>query len=385
MMVKRPHLVLILTKDRKVNNSMMRKILTMTAALGFMMSCAANICYAEESGFGDVTEAVSYYEDIQRLNDMGVISGYDDGNFYPDNGISVAEGITLAEKVFGGAYTLPERWDSWFEPECGWMDNIHIDRYLFRGDFSKNMSYETAAEVVLKLSELKTIDGALWDMRSTSYNAFINSLYIRGYEGKHKTVPYSAGAITRGEFCHVIAYILDYDGSYTIPPVREVDIQISVYMPEQLTDSNAYVLGAKSAMLSVPENIQTSFNNDGYEVIIVPYNEWFKLFPNSGRYTGFYYHYDKKIYIRSDYVNSVRHELGHYLHTKLQETGYDISTDDSFKQQLNLFRNDKYHMKNDSEFFAVAFDLYCTVPDRLYKDAPEVYEYIDSAVKAFEQ
>ena len=293
--------------------------------------------------------------------------------------------ITIAEKAFGGEDTLPDKWEDWFSPCCGWEDNIRIDRYLFRGDYSNNMSYETAAEVVLKLNDLKVIDAALWGKCTTSYNAYLNTLYIRGYEGINKTVPYSAGAITRGEFCHMIAYMLDYDGTYTIQPTQQVDIATSVYMPQQLTDSNAYVLAAKSLMLNVPETIRTAFANDGYEVIIVPYHEWFELYPNGGKYTGFYTHSSKKIHIRSDHEDSIVHEFGHYLHSKLQDSGYDISTEDSFKRQLGLFRYNNYYMKNDDEFFAEAFDLYCTIQDRLRKDAPEVYEFIDNAIAAFEK
>ena len=53
-------------------------------------------------------------------------------------------------------------------------------------------------------------------------------------------------------------------------------------------------------------------------------------------------------------MNSIVHEFGHYLHSKLQEKGYDISTDNSFKRQLGLFRYNRYYMTNDKEFFAEA-------------------------------
>ena len=41
-------------------------------------------------------------------------------------------------------------------------------------------------------------------------------------------------------------------------------------------------------------------------------------------------------------------------------------------------------MTNNEEFFAEAFDVYCTYPDQLKDRAPEVYEFIDNAVTAFE-
>ena len=363
---------------------MRRFILTTTLALSILISGSANIGYAKDSGFGDVTGAVLYYEDIQRLNDMGVLSGYGDGNFYPESKISVAEGITIAEKAFGGEDTLPERWDSWFESECGWRDNIRIDRYLFRGDYSNNMSYETAAEIVLKLNDLKILDAALWGKRNTSYNASLNTLYIRGYRGTNTEVPYSPGAITRGEFCHMISYMLDYDGTYTIPLINPVDTPVSVYRPDQLEDSNAHMLTAKSMLLCVPESIRKAFAADEGEILIVPHTEWLELFQDGGGYTGFYTHENKAIHVHSGNMSSVVHEFGHYLHSKLKESGYDISTDDSFKRQLGLFRYNRYFMTNDAEFFAEAFDVYCKNPEQMKNHAPEVYEYIDMAVKAFE-
>lgn len=362
----------------------MRKFI-FTIILSIMTTAAVNICHADGACFNDVTQNTPYYEDIQRLRDMNVLSGYDNGSFCPDNSVTVAEGITIAEKAFGGEGTLPKRWCDWFDEKCGWRDNIHIDRYLFLGDFSKNMSCETAAEMVMKLNSLKPIDAALWGMRSTSYNRYINTLYIRGYTSETGKEPYSMGTLTRGEFCHMVVYMLDYDGTYTIQPVEQMSIQPTVYKPEQLTDSNAYTLEVKSLMLCIPENIRDAFIADGYEVIIVPYHEWFNLFPDGGKYTGYYIHTAKHIYIRSDYGNSIVHEFGHYLHSKLQNNGYDISTDDSFKRRLGLFRYNNYYMKNDNEFFAEAFDLHCTIPDRLKKEAPEVYEFIDNAIIAFEK
>ncbi len=44
---------------------------------------------------------------------------------------------------------------------------------------------------MFKLNDLKVIDVALWGKRTTSYNAYLKTLYIRGYEGTNKEVPYS--------------------------------------------------------------------------------------------------------------------------------------------------------------------------------------------------
>ena len=338
------------------------KKLIYTIILSVLATGAWNICSAKEADFSDVTNETAYYADIQRLNEMNILNGYEDGDFRPEDKITLAEGIALTERVFG-------------------KSGISLDQYLFLGDTSRNMSYETAAELLMKTAP---IGAEMWGIRNTSFNLYLNTMYIRGYEGTNKEVPYSAGAVTRGEFCHMIAYMLDYDGTYTIPLINPVDAPVSVYQPDQLKDSNAHMLTAKSMLLCVPESIRKAFAADEGEILIVPHTEWLDLFPDGGRYTGFYTHENKAIYIHSGNMNSVVHELGHYLHSKLQEKGYDISTDDSFKRQLGLFRYNRYFMTNDEEFFAEAFDVYCKNPELMKNHAPEVYEYIDKAVKAFD-
>ena len=341
------------------------KKLIFTIILSVLATGAWNICSAKEADFNDVTNDTAYYADIQKLNEMDILNGYEDGNFRPENKITVAEGNALTERVFG-------------------KSDISLDQYLFLEDTSRNMSYETAAELLMKATDLAPISAEMWGMRNTSFNLYLNTLYIRGYEGTNKEVPYSAGAVTRAEFCHMIAYMLDYDGTYTIPLKNPVDTPISVYRPDQLKDSNAHMLTAKSMLLCVPEGIRKAFTADGGEILIVPHTEWLDLFPDGGRYTGFYTHENKTIHIHSGNMNSIVHEFGHYLHSKLQENGYDISTDNSFKRQLGLFRYNHYYMTDDKEFFAEAFDVYCKNPEQLKNHAPEVYEYIDKAVKAFD-
>lgn len=365
----------------------MRRFITAILLAGTMVFGSINTVFAAEQTFSDVTSSTQYYDDIERLADMGILSGYDDGTFRPDNKITIAEGLTIAEKVFGDENTLPERWDDWFANQCGWHDNIHIDPYFFLGDFSREMSYETAAEIMLKINDLQPISSEMWELRSTSYNRYINTLYICGYTGVNDTVPNSIKTVMRSEFCHMVSFMLDYDKTSTIPAVIEAGINPQVYMPEMLADSTAYIRSLQSISLAVPETIREAFTRDGYEIILVPNSEWNNVFTDANDKIGFYVHTDKKIYIRLSYLDAITHEFGHYLHSTLEDQGYDISTDMEFKKLLGILNHtgDDYYLTNDAEFFSEAFKLYCSMPDKLKTEAPTVYSYIDNAVKIFER
>lgn len=90
--------------------------------------------YTEAFSFGDVLSTDDAYEAIMGLYDLGVIQGYDDGNFYPDQVVNRAEllkiliegqGITPDEDEYQGCFD--DVGDEWFAKyvcyakEQGWV------------------------------------------------------------------------------------------------------------------------------------------------------------------------------------------------------------------------------------------------------------------------
>ena len=63
--------------------------------ISLILSLSATAAFASELPFNDVTEQTPYYSAVDRLYNMGIISGYEDGTFKPNDKISVAEGIRL--------------------------------------------------------------------------------------------------------------------------------------------------------------------------------------------------------------------------------------------------------------------------------------------------
>ena len=153
-------------------------------AILFVLPLSCKAAFARAMPFCDVTEQTPYYTAIDRLYDTGTLRGYEDGTFKPNDKISVAEGITLAENLFGNTSALPDEWQNWFSDKCGWNNHINLNSYLFRGDYSAVMTYETASELLLKLKNLPLIDSSMWDtkIKYGGFSDYTNTMYVRGYE-----------------------------------------------------------------------------------------------------------------------------------------------------------------------------------------------------------
>lgn len=355
-----------------------KKIITVIV---FALLLHYNAAYAAEMLFYDVTEQTPYYTAVDRLYNMGILHGYEDGTFRPKHKISVAEGITLAEKLFGDTSALPDDWQDWFSAQCGWDNHIGLNRYPFRGDYGSVMTYETASELLLKLNDLPLIDSDMWDKqtRYSGFSNYTNTMYIRGYGERIDFY-----GITRAEFCNMLVFMLDYDGVYIIPKTNEPITEPEIYINAKPKDSQAVVLKAQSKLLCVPEFIRKTFSENGYRLILVPDAKWGELFDTA--YVGMYAHREKTIYIRIGYYDCIPHEFGHYIHAVLREKcGYNISTNENFKIPLSGLKHigDNYFMTNDTEFFAEAFEEYCVDGNRLKESCEDIYKYVDNVVNTF--
>lgn len=345
--------------------------------ISLILSLSAAAAFASELPFNDVTEQTPYYSAVDRLYNMGIISGYEDGTFKPNDKISVAEGITLAEKLFGDASALPPLWSGWFSDKCGWNNHIELSGYPFRGDYGGMMTYETASELLLKLNNLPPINSTMWDtdVKYGGFSDYTNTMYVRGYE---KRTSYCG--ITRAEFCNMLVFMLNYDGEYVIPKSREPITEPKIY-GGSITNSRETILNAQSEMICVPEFVRKEFAESGYRLILVSNDYWTELFDN--KYSGIYNSHKKAIYIRMGYYSSIPHEFGHYIQSVLQN--HNIAADERLKNQLAKlkFTGDDYFMTSDTEFFAEAFAEYCKNGNRLKESCEAVYTYIDNALNAF--
>ena len=81
----------------------MKKIISILITAAIFISAATVVCFAEDKKFSDISG--HYAENvINKYADSGIISGYPDGTFKPDNSVTRAE---LA-KILVGAFDLQE-------------------------------------------------------------------------------------------------------------------------------------------------------------------------------------------------------------------------------------------------------------------------------------
>lgn len=87
----------------------MKKKLSITAAVTAVALLIGQAVYAAQ--YTDLKESDECYTDASRLYDFGIMGGYDDGSFRPDNEITRAEVARLLASVMN----IEERMDSRYE------------------------------------------------------------------------------------------------------------------------------------------------------------------------------------------------------------------------------------------------------------------------------
>jgi len=118
-----------------------RKVPCLLLALFLALSLIPAQAFAAED-FTDVAPSAWYYADVIKARDMGLISGYDDGSFRPENNIRYSEVIKLAacmnEKYSTGKITLPAgEGNPWYK--------VYVDYAIDKGIISKDYSWTGTA------------------------------------------------------------------------------------------------------------------------------------------------------------------------------------------------------------------------------------------------
>ena len=75
----------------------MKKLAAALAAV-LALSLPASAQYAPAS-FPDVAAGAWYYEPVMEMAASGVIDGFEDGSFRPEQGVTVAEAVTMAARM----------------------------------------------------------------------------------------------------------------------------------------------------------------------------------------------------------------------------------------------------------------------------------------------
>lgn len=119
-----------------------------------------------ENPFSDVEEDTWYYRYIMAASDMGLINGYPDGTFKPDNLITRAEAVTIVNRTLD---RHPDQ-EHFLEDMLVWPDNMDTEKWYYEDMQEATNSHEY---------QMKTKNGE-------KYEVWTKMLPIRDWEAFEK-------------------------------------------------------------------------------------------------------------------------------------------------------------------------------------------------------
>ena len=119
-----------------------------------------------ENPFSDVEEDTWYYQYIMAASDMGLINGYPDGTFQPDNLITRAEAVTIVNRTLD---RHPDQ-EYFLEDMLVWPDNMDTEKWYYADMQEATNSHEY---------QMKTKNGE-------KYEVWTKMLPIRDWEAFEK-------------------------------------------------------------------------------------------------------------------------------------------------------------------------------------------------------
>lgn len=76
----------------------LKKVLALVVAVAMFASFA---CVASAASYSDVASTASYADAVNLLSNLGILTGYEDGTFRPDNTVTRAEAATMMVRLLG--------------------------------------------------------------------------------------------------------------------------------------------------------------------------------------------------------------------------------------------------------------------------------------------
>lgn len=154
-----------------------------------------------------------YAYNIKALYDSGVVEGYGDGVFLPNNAINRAEFLKIAMEYFkvstGGADCFIDVKNEWFAKYvCAAHEKGFIEGYG-NGVFKPqaNISFAEASKIIYNLSK-----GSDVVVSNPWYKKYVENL------ANKKAIPFSITGfnhlLTRGEMAEIVANAVNYDNGY---------------------------------------------------------------------------------------------------------------------------------------------------------------------------
>ncbi len=310
----------------------MKKTLVLRAVLTISLILMCFSTGVSALVFTDTKAGDWYYDDLMSMYDSGVVGGYSDGTFKPDNAVTIGEYLKMLCTNFGTGILAPIEGQSWasgyheYALQNGWLDSPI-------SDLSAQATRMFVSELILKALNIEA-DQSVISPFADEQGAVAATLYkldiMRGVQSGADLLYLSGKTISRAEVCAV----LNRCNSYTEVPQQEVP----------LTD------GSSALNPWVLEYTEPEVQKPQYPVMSQQYFEQvflYMLSENLFSYEIVFYGYgisdfheldlyERYIYPAFYKVRSQYHELGAF-HNQLKISNYQLG--DSTTATIQLSNN----------------------------------------------
>ncbi|MBP7899047.1 beta-propeller domain-containing protein, partial [Candidatus Gracilibacteria bacterium] len=173
-----------------------------TSLLVLMSAVTASADYNTTTKYQDVADTYPYYDAIKNLQSSGVIHGYEDGNFLPDNTINRAEFVKVViaslTKDPKGNNCFKDVKTEWFAPYVCEAKSRGIIQGYANGTFQPdlNISIVEASKILALANGLKD-SKTKPDMNDPWYKRYVEALELKN--AIPVSIDYPEKKITRGE------------------------------------------------------------------------------------------------------------------------------------------------------------------------------------------
>lgn len=215
----------------------MRSFLMMPVCLLFFSLPAVG----NAASFSDVTAKTEYRTAIEYLADQGIINGYGDGRFGPEDTLTRAELLkilleakddfvkpaTPTEKCFPDVETF-----AWYAPYVCYAKEAGMVQGFPDGMFrpSNEVSFVEAAKLTVKIVKNTSKDGTGY---SNWYEGYVRELF--NYNAVPESVTFFEQRLNRGELTHIVSGLL-----------QNIRSSFAYEKYKKLEDNSAQITGGKS-------------------------------------------------------------------------------------------------------------------------------------------
>lgn len=164
---------------------------------------------AASDDFSDVSPSVSYYKAVQYLKEKGILIGYGDGTFLPENPVSRAEFLKIALEVSNVPFSqqlncYKDVHDEWFASYVCTAAELRLVKGYNDGYFrpEQSINFVEASKIIVNVMKMKIIS----DQNENWYQPYVAALEAR------KAIPVSIQSfvhpVTRAEMSEMMWRLL---------------------------------------------------------------------------------------------------------------------------------------------------------------------------------